>query len=341
MALPRIAYIEIDTHAEIVRNFRELVSNTHNFIVDYYLSEKIITLLGTEPSVHLIRSDSSVLLKQLASKKYDLVIIGTAHRYFGLFYTIAKKYKTAIICHNLNFIKSKHILFSIKFWKKDFFFKLKLLLKEKIFLREKLYKRAAHHLVLDANLESTNFSFLPLFYNKFPPALPQGKHTIVIPGTVEQQRRDYKHIISLLPYLSHARVIFLGKAGRKELPWLQEAERLFPKVDLVFFEEKVSQSEFDYWMKKAHFLWCPIQEKTFFMGVEECYGVTKMSGNIGDAITYGKAAIFPEAYFGKYPFVYTEQALNNTPPILVPLDNYLKPRVQKLLIATLYQFIQV
>jgi hypothetical protein len=46
----------------------------------------------------------------------------------------------------------------------------------------------------------------------------------------------------------------------------------------------VPQNVFDDYMQKADILWCPIQQETEFFSQKEIYGVTKMSGNIGDAI---------------------------------------------------------
>ena len=44
--LKKIAYIEIDTHAEIALNFMELMNDSKAFSVDYYFSEKILKFLG-------------------------------------------------------------------------------------------------------------------------------------------------------------------------------------------------------------------------------------------------------------------------------------------------------
>lgn len=40
----------------------------------------------------------------------------------------------------------------------------------------------------------------------------------------------------------------------------------------------------------------PYKEKTSFYGVEELYGKTKVSGNEGDCIMYGKIGLFPSFY---------------------------------------------
>ena len=60
-------------------------------------------------------------------------------------------------------------------------------------------------------------------------------------------------------------------------------------------------------MKEADVLYCPIQKETEFFSVQEIYGETKISGNIGDAIKYGKPAIFPPTYPTDLPFIIQEK----------------------------------
>lgn len=60
-------------------------------------------------------------------------------------------------------------------------------------------------------------------------------------------------------------------------------------------------------MRKADVLWCPIQQETEFFSMKETYGTTKMTGNIGDAIAYGKLAVFPQNYPSKLDFIIPEK----------------------------------
>lgn len=316
--MKKIAYIEIDTHAEIAGNFRELMNRSKNVSVDYYFSEKILNLLGeTSDNKQIFKANSENLFSLLKDKKYDLVIIGTAHRYFSLFLKVVECFPTLIIAHNLNFIKASiwEILRNIV--KKDFKFRLKLLLREGLLLKNKVYKRAKSLVVLDKEIASEEYVFLPLFYNKFfySERKKDDVFRIVIPGAVSQKRRDYRVIISKIGKIEESReveVVFLGKASGEELRWIKklEAEKIGNRnLSLVYFTEKVSQNIFDEWMKKADVLWCPIQQKTEFFSVEEYYGITKISGNIGDAIKYGKRAVFPEFYQDKYPFILSENQM--------------------------------
>ena len=89
---------------------------------------------------------------------------------------------------------------------------------------------------------------------------------------------------------------------------LQDFEQSKPEnISIKYFTEKVPQNIFDEYLQKADILWCPIQQETKFFSQKEIYGITKMSGNIGDAVKFGKLAVFPENYPSKYSFISPEK----------------------------------
>lgn len=235
------------------------------------------------------------------------------HRYFNIFDTIVRQYNSAILVHNLNFSKSNFTNILKNIFNKDWKFRLKLLLKESLCKSHQVYQKANFRFVLDQSLADEKNQLLPLIFNEFNSEKSNNKDLIIaIPGAVSQHRRDYKSVLRQLKNLKHfdhnITVIFLGKAQNKELTWLRESKHEMPIfINLVYFKEKVSQYIFDDWMQRADFLWCPIQKKTEFLGIEETYGKTKMTGNFGDAIKYGKSAIFPVDYQSEFPFLVPEQ----------------------------------
>ena len=359
--MKKIAYIELDTHAEIALNFMELMNDSALFSVDYYFSEKILKTLGLQETDNIKKVSAENILQnlsqyQLPNTKYDLVLIGTVHRYFNVFEKIAEQFNTSIICHNLNFVKASNFDLLSSIFKEDFQYRLKLLLKEGLLRKSNVYKKAKNLLVLDRGFENfvrkplvyaqpDKYKFLPIFYTKFLEKPKNETYTIVIPGAVSQKRRDYEKIIKELKNLElnfdegdfcracpeisgnetfventlsekgssvgttqNLEIIFLGKASGKELEMLQNFEQNKPKnISIKYFTEKVPQNVFDDYMQKADILWCPIQQETEFFSQKEIYGVTKMSGNIGDAIKFGKLAIFPENYPSKYSFIIPEK----------------------------------
>ena len=215
--MKKIAYIELDTHAEIALNFMELMNDSALFSVDYYFSEKILKTLGLQETDNIKKVSAENILQnlsqyQLPNTKYDLVLIGTVHRYFNVFEKIAEQFNTSIICHNLNFVKASNFDLLSSIFKEDFQYRLKLLLKEGLLRKSNVYKKAKNLLVLDRGFENfvrkplvyaqpDKYKFLPIFYTKFLEKPKNETYTIVIPGAVSQKRRDYEKIIKELKNL--------------------------------------------------------------------------------------------------------------------------------------------
>lgn len=314
--MKKIAYIELDTHAEIALNFMELMNDSKAFSVDYYFSEKILRFFGFAQNVKLPENIKKAtpenLIQQLSTDNYQLIIIGTVHRYFNVFEKIAEKFNTSIICHNLNFVKASNFDLLSSIFKEDFQYRLKLLLKEGLLRKSNVYQKAKNLLVLDRGFDSAQpdkYKFLPIFFTKFSEKSDNPVFTIVIPGAVSQKRRDYEKVLkSIIKFHFPFEIIFLGKASGKELEMLQNFEQSKPEnISIKYFTEKVPQDVFDDYMQKADILWCPIQQETEFFSQKEIYGFTKMSGNIGDAIKFRKLAVFPENYPSKYSFIIPEK----------------------------------
>ena len=291
----------------------ELLKFSEGFSADYYFSEKILKQLQLKPENHIFKVDSTNILQKIQAKKYDLVIIGTAHRHFNVFEKTAEQFNTSIIVHNLNFSKltGKQLFGNI--FKEDFAYRLKLFLKEGLMKSPKVYEKANHLLILDQSLTDVStpekYRFLPVFYTKFNEQSENEKLTVVVPGAVSQHRRDYNSILrKLKTFKTDISVVFLGKAKGEELEKLKIFDQEKPgNIQLKYFTEKIPQNEFDVWMKKADVLWCPIQKETEFFSNREVYGKTKMTGNIGDAIGYGKPSIFPKDYHSHFSFVVNEE----------------------------------
>lgn len=308
--MKKIAYIEIDTHAEIAQAFMEIMRGSLDFTVDYYFSKKIKDQVnGNGESVFL--SDSSMILDQLKTKEYDLVIIGTVHRFFNTFFAVTAKYNTAIIAHNLNFTKASKLDLMKSIFKEDLMYRLKLWWKEGLSYSSKVYKASRTLFVLDEALSSERYRFLPLFYTREFEKTENKDLMIVVPGSVSQKRRDYNYIFKTIQNLKtteHCEFIFLGKAKDNELKQLKNLSGKLPEnVSITYFSERVSSEEFEKWMQKADVLWCPIQQETEFFSLKETYGITKMTGNLGDAIAYGKLSVFPKNYSSKQDFIIPEK----------------------------------
>ena len=308
--MKKIAYIEIDTHAEIAQSFMKIMEGSQSFSVDYYFSKKIKDQI-VDNGETIFLSDSSMILDQLKSKNYDLIIIGTIHRYFNTFQAIVEKYNTSVIVHNVNFINASRLNLIKSIFKEDVIYRLKLWWKEGLYYSSNPYQKAKNILVLDDELSSGKFNFLPVFYTENSEKQSNLDTIVVIPGGVSQKRRDYNHVFKIIKNLKTDEkftFIFLGKAKDHELEQLENLSLNLPQnISIKYFSERVFSEEFELWMQKADFLWCPIQEETEFFSQKEIYGKTKMTGNLGDAIKFGKLAVFPESYRSKLEFIIPEQ----------------------------------
>ncbi|MEY8761011.1 hypothetical protein [Chryseobacterium tongliaoense] len=307
--MKKIAYIEIDTHAEIARAFMDIMHDSREFTVDYYFSKKIRDQIREDQEAVFL-SDSSMITDQLKNKDYDMVIIGTVHRYFNTFLAITQKYNTAVIVHNLNFPQTSKWGLIKSIFKEDVIYRLKLWWKEGLFYVSKPYKQAKNLMVLDPELSSDTYKFLPLFYTGNFEKKEDNELIVVIPGSVSQKRRDYQYIFNMIRNSSVSEpysFIFLGKAQNRELKELEKLSENVPEnITVKYFTERVSSDDFEHWMSKADVLWCPVQQQTEFFSQPEIYGVTKMTGNLGDAIKYGKIAVFPKNYPSKSEFIIPE-----------------------------------
>ncbi|WP_390450539.1 hypothetical protein [Chryseobacterium sp. Alg-005] len=357
--MKKIAYIEIDTHAEIAQGFMDVMYGSEEFAVDYYFSKRIKDQVKENgESVYL--SDSSMILDQLKTQKYDLIIIGTVHRYFNTFLAIVRQYNAAVIAHNLNFIQASKLKLIRNIFKGDIIYRLKLWWKESLVSAPEVYKKAKNLLVLDEGLVAQNYKFLPLFYTKNNDRPDNKVLTIVIPGGVSQKRRDYAKIFSIINDRENnfkngsvrgnqlLEFVFLGKASGKELKEIIGLERALENINIKYFSERVSADDFESHMQKADVLWCPVQQEAEFFSQKEIYGVTKMTGNIGDAIKYGKLAVFPGNYPSRLSFIIPEQE-GNVIQQLEELknqqfdfhENYNRERVQKRLEEVLKNIISI
>ena len=119
--MKKIAYIELDTHAEIALNFMELIQDSKAFSVDYYFSEKILKTLGLQETDNIKKVSAENILQnlsqyQLPNTKYDLVLIGTVHRYFNVFEKVAEQFITSFFCHYLYFVDASIFNFLVSFF---------------------------------------------------------------------------------------------------------------------------------------------------------------------------------------------------------------------------------
>lgn len=312
MVRRKIAFIEFDTHSEISGNILELSRDSTKLDFDFFFSQKIADRLQIQKEDNIFVSDHKKLLNDLSKRSYSLLIIGTAHRYFSLWKSLTKNFPTALIVHNKKFAALSSAEIKSLIFKNELLYRFKLLTKEGLLSSPQVFQQAKTLFVLDPALADERHDFLPVFFQQHVSGAHKGFMTVVIPGAVDTHRRDYEHIFKKLNETKFEKphhFIFLGKAGPEMLEKLQKLQDTAAanNFSIEFFREKVPQPEFDRLISTADVLWCPIQQRTSFFSQEEIYGKTKMTGNIGDAIKFGKPAIFPAWYPSNLPFIFPEE----------------------------------
>lgn len=124
---------------------------------------------------------------------------------------------------------------------------------------------------------------------------------IVIPGSIDERRRDYSIVGELLDNAKRENIdIEISLLGAFNPP---HCERIYEycknylahNSNLKIFEGKiVNQQEYDQTIQDSHFVLMPIRTKvSIHDGIVEEYGKTICTGNIGDVIRHAKPFFVP------------------------------------------------
>ena len=128
-----------------------------------------------------------------------------------------------------------------------------------------------------------------------------GAIRIIIPGTIDNSRRNYEQVFELLRLADTANlpveIVLLGAAFEKYGEEIINRARNWPDgcTAIKSYDSIVAQAEFDKQMRAAHVVLIPsVVESISPYGVKEIYGATKSSGSIGDVIRHARPFIIPK-----------------------------------------------
>jgi hypothetical protein len=135
------------------------------------------------------------------------------------------------------------------------------------------------------------------------PAAPLLPFRIVVPGSVDNRRRDYTVVFALLEICRKwnipVQITLLGGFHAEHGAEILKQCREYGKENnnLHWFEEQVVDHPlFNRVMQEAHFILAPCVIHTVISDeVAEVYGESLSSGNIGDIIRFARPAIIPAA----------------------------------------------
>ncbi len=150
---------------------------------------------------------------------------------------------------------------------------------------------------------------MPVSEPHLNPSVPAPPFTIVIPGSIEANRRDYDGVIDFfcrhLPFSKPVRLVILGNAAS---PYAQMViSRLRPLTGVSFqllsFDGYVAEQEYEAQITAADLLWSPLNvHKTSSRNSPETYGQTTASGLTADLLLSPVPALVPSDFTIPVPF---------------------------------------
>jgi hypothetical protein len=146
-----------------------------------------------------------------------------------------------------------------------------------------------------------SFPFLPP--QRIPPQHSTTKNnlTVVIPGGIRENGRDYGLVIQLiekLPSTMAIELVFLGDASSHFAKrFLKLIFKIKPTtVIIVHFNHYVPEDLFTFYMQRATFLWIPLTLDRYYGGVIEKVGVSAITGGLLDVWKFQRKCFLPQWY---------------------------------------------
>jgi glycosyltransferase involved in cell wall biosynthesis len=244
------------------------------------------------------------MYSEIKKKKIELLFLNTVNDNF-IFYAVMvaflKRTRIILTLHDINTFFHHKFKFSLRRWvritgKKALVSLIKefnvISLTMVDYVKSKLPGHKKVHCVPGAVFQET---------------LATVKHTglqemnIVVPGSIDQRRRDYHQVFELLKIaeeenLKVTLVILGGPYEQYGYDVIEQCKHYVKtRNNLVFYQEKVvDQPEFDRQLNLAHFVFIPSVIHTMISDdIPETYGQSKSSGNVFDIIKHAKPFIAP------------------------------------------------
>ena len=146
-------------------------------------------------------------------------------------------------------------------------------------------------------------SFPFLLPQRIPPQHSTIKNnlSVVIPGSIRKNGRDYGLVIQLiekLPSTMAIELVFLGDAGSHfARRFLKSVNKIKPlSVKIIHFNHYVPEDLFTFYMQRATFLWIPLTADRYYGGVIEKVGVSAITGGVLDAWKFQRNCFLPQWY---------------------------------------------
>ncbi len=320
----KIAVIEVECHAEVLRSTILLFSKIPNYQLTIFTTLDILTEAGfsaeSSASLNVIlkksnETDSTFFQRNIELiNKHNYLLINTLQRKFYIYNNLKINIPIALRVHN------SHFFWSGTFQNKKYSLsKYKLLIKEiykfEFLQRKKFLQKMDYFFFPSENtlefaikrytmLTSKAYLF-PLNYQDSIPSVSKGiEKTLIIPGKVDPLRKDLDFLHTFIKLLAEKpldfviTIVFLGVTeGEKAKRFIDKIMHYSSKsLKIVHFTSIIPQDTYNNHMQKCDIVWCPIYTSTIFQLSKEIYGKTKVSGGVNDAINFGKWCFVPSSY---------------------------------------------
>ncbi len=347
----KIAVIEIECHAEVLRSTILLFSKVPQYPITVFTTDSIYIETGLTikdfPNVEIvIIPDSKNTLRFLIDNldfinQHSYLLINTLQNNFRFFNQLKIRIPIYLRVHNVNFYWSK--VFQLKKYRLSSY---KLILKEfyglEFIHRKQFLSKVTAFLFPTENLKKyaletyhlnpTKTAILPFTYCLDYPnkKIENDPKMIVIPGKLESKRKDFeliytfaKQLVSIIKF--DIELVFLGESLTIESNNLLEILRGLStdKLKITFFNSLVDPITFEEYFSKADLVFCPMIVDTVFNLSKEKYGQSKVSGGVNDAIHYGKPIIISKEYPFNEAIVNECITFESIPDLVEKVSNYL------------------
>lgn len=146
-----------------------------------------------------------------------------------------------------------------------------------------------------------SFPFLPLQCIPLQHSPVSTKLSVVIPGSIRKNGRDYGLVIQFvekLPSSVEMELVFLGEAtslfARR---FLISVKKIKPQsVKMIYFDHYVPEDLFRFYLQRASFLWIPLMPHRYYGGVLEKVGFSAITGGLLDIWKYQRKCFLPQWY---------------------------------------------
>jgi hypothetical protein len=146
-----------------------------------------------------------------------------------------------------------------------------------------------------------SFSFLPSQRIALQHTHISNKLSVVIPGSIRKNGRDYGlaiQFIEKVPSTMEIELVFLGEAASLfARRFLISVNKIKPQsVKIIHFDHYVPEDLFRFYMQRATFLWIPLMPHRYYGGVLEKVGFSAITGGLLDAWKYQQKCFLPQWY---------------------------------------------